>query len=224
MGSVRRCRALRGSPEDLRDGRAPVKSRRVFSNRPTGYNATGKGEDGMKIGLLALAGMVAAGAASAADVSKYSSVNDKKTCAYKEVKASDEGPDSCEYRCAGPVAGVSTRLLSCYDYEHLFIGIDGRSYSTWGAMVAVGTFSGLANKNGVVEWIFAPGAPSRAALKGLIVRFQGTDPENKSRNALAVFSLAAGQVCWKGNYPTNAAARAAVEGAPCKSPLTVETP
>lgn len=180
------------------------------------------------IGYLALAAAIATGgAAGAADaISRYASVNDKKTCAYKHNKASNDGPESCEFACKGPVAGVSTKLLSCYDYEHLFVEVDGKSWSTWGPMLAVGSFSGLANKNGMVEWVFADGAePSRASLKGLIVRFQGVEAEsNKSRNALAVISLKAGQVCWKGNYPTNEAARAAVDGAACQGPLTEEKP
>lgn len=177
-----------------------------------------------KIAILALAGALAAtGGAWAGDVSRYSSVNDKKLCAYKHSKASDAGPESCEFSCRGPVAGVSTKLLSCYDYDHLYVRVDGRSYSTWGAMLAVGGFSGLANKNGVVEWVFAQGGePSRDTLKGLIVRFQGVDQDNKGRNALAVFSLKPGEICWKGNYPANEAARAAVDGAACQTALTAE--
>ena len=180
----------------------------------------------MRTGFLALAFALAGGVAQAADVSKYSSVNDRKTCVYKHSKASDEEPGSCEFLCNGPVAGVSTRLLSCYDYEHLFVKIDGKSFSTWGAMTSVGGFSGLANKNGMVEWVFDDGSkPSRTNLKGLIVRFQGVDSErNKSRNALAVFSLKAGAICWKGNHQTNNAARAALDGAPCRTPLTDESP
>lgn len=176
-----------------------------------------------KIAILAVAGgLGAAVGAQAADISRYSSVNDKKLCVYKHSKASDDGPESCEFSCKGPVAGVSTKLLSCYDYEHLFVQIDGRSLSTWSAMLAVGGFSGLANKNGTVEWVFAPGAPSRA-IKGLIVRFQGVDQDNKGRNALSVFSLKPGEICWKGNYPGNEAARAAVDGAACQTPLTEES-
>ena len=177
------------------------------------------------ITILALAGVLgAAGGAQAADVSRYSSVNDKKLCAYKHSRASDEGPESCEFSCKGPVAGVGTKLLSCHDYDHLFVQLDGRSYSTWGAMLAVGGFSGLANKNGVVEWVFAPGEPSREKLKGLIVRFQGVDQDNKGRNALSVFSLKSGEICWKGNYPGNEAARAAVDGAACQDALKAEEP
>ncbi len=179
-----------------------------------------------RIAILVLAGALgAAGGAQASDASRYSSVNDKKACVYKHTKASDDGPESCEFSCKGPVAGVSTRLLSCYDYDHLFVQIDGKSYSTWGAMLAVGGFSGLANKNGVVEWVFAAGGePSRERLKGLIVRFQGVDQDNKGRNALAVFSLKSGEICWKGNYPANDAARAAIDGAPCKDELKAEEP
>ncbi len=176
--------------------------------------------------VSAVCGLGLAQRASAADVSRYTSVNDRKACRYTEVKASQDGPDSCEFRCDGPVAGVKTKLLSCYDYEHLFVQLDGKSYSTWGAMTSVGGFSGLANKNGVVEWVFDAGAPpSRASLLGLIVRFQGVVSETgKSRNALAVFSLRPGRICWKGNYPANEAARAALDGAACQSPLPEEQP
>jgi len=178
-----------------------------------------------RFGILALAGAVVTGGAQAADVSKYTSVNDKRACVYTHSKASDDGPESCEFLCKGPVAGVGTRLLSCYDYEHLFVRLDGKSYSTWGPMLAVGGFSGLANKNGMVEWMFSGGAePTRASLKGLIVRFQGVDQNNKGRNALAVISLKPGQICWKGNFPTNEAARAALDDASCQGPLTEEKP
>jgi hypothetical protein len=165
--------------------------------------------------------------AQAADfVSRYTQVNDRKACRYTESKASNDDPASCEYSCAGPVAGVRTRLLSCSDYEHLFVQLDGGSYSTWGPMVAVGAFSGLANKTGMVEWAFSPGGrPSRDNLEGLIVRFQGTDSETgKNRNALAVISLRAGQICWKGNFATNEAARAALATDGCKEELKPEKP
>jgi len=178
-----------------------------------------------RIGILLCAGVLSASPSLAADVSKYSSVNDKKACAYTFNKASDAGPESCQYSCKGPVAGVSTKLLSCYDYEHLLVKLDGKSWSTWGAMMAVGGFSGLANNNGMVEWVFAAGAaPSRASLKALIVRFRGVGKDNKDHNALAVISLKPGEICWKGNYPANEAARAAVDGAACQSPLTEEKP
>ncbi|MFT4097591.1 MAG: hypothetical protein QM651_10740 [Rhodoblastus sp.] len=177
-----------------------------------------------RIGFAALAGVLAGSVAQAADLSRYTSVNDKKACAYAHSKAGDDGPESCEFSCKGPVAGVSTKLLSCSDYEHLFVKLDGRSYSTWQAMTAVGGFSGLANKNGMVEWVFAGGAaPSRGSLKGLIVRFQGADAgSGKSRNALTVIALTPGEPCWKGNYPTNEAARAALDEARCQSPLAEE--
>ena len=174
---------------------------------------------------VATAGFAAsyACAALAADVSRYTRVNDRVACDFTQSKASKDGPESCEYVCAGPVAGVRTKLLSCYDYEHLLVEADGKWLSTWAAMTQVGGFSGLANKNGTVEWVFAAGGePARASLKGLIARFQGVDAESdKSRNALAVISLRPGEICWKGNYPTNDAARAAIDGA-CKGPLAEE--
>ena len=174
--------------------------------------------------ILALAGALgAAGGGQGGGGLRYLRGEDKKTCAYTHSKASDAGPESCEFSCEGPVAGVRTKLLSCADYDHLYVQVDGKSYSTWDAMLAVGRFSGLANKNGMVEWVFAPGgAPSREKLNGLIVRFQGVDQDNKGRNALAVFSLKPGEICWKGNYPANEAARAAVDGAACRSLMTEE--
>ncbi len=45
-----------------------------------------------------------------ADFSVYTKVNDKKTCQYKETKGDDSGPDSCEYICDGPFAGVKTNV------------------------------------------------------------------------------------------------------------------
>ena len=171
--------------------------------------------------VLALAGASPALAAG----STYTSVNDRKLCTYKETKASANNPESCEFLCQGPTAGVRTKLLSCHDYEHLFIDIDGKSYSTWTAMLEVGTFSGIANKNGLVEWVFSSGPQhSRDNLAGLIVRFQGSDSDNHSRNALAVFSLKPREICWKGNYSTNDAARIALEREPCKSALAPEKP
>ena len=181
------------------------------------------------ISALGLAAVLScwAGAASVAaeNLSVYTSVNDRKACSYKKTEASKDGPESCEFRCDGPAPGVKTKLLSCYDYEHLFVGIDGKSYSTWEAMVSVGNFSGLANKSGVVEWVFAAGAKKdRANLKGLIVRFQGSDSESRSQNALAVFSLKPGGICWKGNFASNEAARAAVDDGACRAPLAADRP
>lgn len=177
--------------------------------------------------MAALAGASVLGGgcmALAADTARYTRVNDRKACHFTQAKASNDGPESCEYVCAGPVPGVRTKLLSCYDYEHLKFEIDGKWFSTWAAMTAVGGMSGLGNKQGLVEWDFAPGAAGRAGLKGLIVRFSGIDGESRPKNALSVFSLKAGEICWKGNYPTNEAARAAIDGAACKGELTPEKP
>lgn len=173
-----------------------------------------------------LAVAVCAPARGADFVSRYTQVNDRKACKYTESKASNDGPASCQYSCAGPVAGVRTRLLSCYDYEHLYVGLDGKWYSTWTAMLAVGGMSGLGNRKGVVEWAFAPGstASGRDQLEGLIVRFSGADADNRPKNALSVFSLRPGRICWKGNFPTNEAARAALATEGCKEELKPEKP
>ncbi len=155
---------------------------------------------------------------------QYTKANDKARCQYREEKGGTAGPDSCEFVCDGPVAEVKTKLLSCYDYEHLFFRIDGNWYSTWNAMTQVGGFSGLANKNGIIEWVFSTEkAPTREALQGLIVRFAGTGEDNQSRNALSVFSLHKGDICWKGNYADNESARQALFTAACKEKLAPVT-
>jgi|WetSurMetagenome_2_1015567.scaffolds.fasta_scaffold235603_1 hypothetical protein len=165
-------------------------------------------------------------AAPAQSSSQYTKVNDRAACQFKEDKADEQGPGSCEFLCNGPVAGVKTRLLSCYDYEHLYFQIDGNWYSTWSAMTKVGGMSGLGNKNGLVEWVFDGEKPTaRSDLQGLVVRFNGTDGESgKAGQALAVFSLQKGGVCWKGNYADNGAARAAVREAKCQEALAPEKP
>lgn len=158
--------------------------------------------------------------------SKYTRVNDRAACQYKEDKGEGGEPASCEFLCNGPVDGVKTRLLSCYDYEHLHFQIDGNWYSTWNAMLKVGGMSGLGNKNGLVEWVFDGEKPAaRRDLQGLVARFNGTNAEtSKTEQALAVFGLQKGGVCWKGNYADNAAARAAVREAKCQETLEPEQP
>jgi hypothetical protein len=148
----------------------------------------------------------------------YSWVNDRKLCRYKEIKG-----DSCEFLCDGPVAGVRTKLLSCADYEHLFFELDGKWYSTWEAMLQVGGFSGLANKQGLVEWVFRPKGNNQAReLRGLIVRFSGTNQNGQTKNALSVFSLSHERVCWNGNFPDNLSARQALREDNCLNKLGVE--
>lgn len=158
-----------------------------------------------------------------ADVSIYSKVDDKTVCKYKEIKGTDEGPESCEFLCNTPIVGVSTKLLSCYDYQHLFFEIDGRWYSTWNAMTQVGGFSGLGNKQGIVEWVMnSKENKKRESLKGLIVRFNGTDQNSKYKEALAVFGLQKDEVCWKGNFSSNQSARQGLKGK-CKEILKPES-
>jgi hypothetical protein len=158
--------------------------------------------------------------------SKYTKVNDRAACQYKEDAGNEgEGPGSCELLCNGPADGVKTRLLSCSDYDHLFFQIDGNWYSTWSAMTKLGGMAGLANEKGLVEWVFDGEKPTaRRDLQGLIVRFKGggVEPGAKPQQALAVFSLQKGGVCWKGNYTDNAAARDAVREAKCQETLAPE--
>jgi hypothetical protein len=169
----------------------------------------------------------AAFAASPGLQSVYGKITDGPECAY-EQSATEE--NDILYDCPGPVAEVRTLLHRGDDWDHLYLTIDSRRYSLWEPMVAVGTWSGIGNKQGVVEWLFVAGKPrSRAKLKALIVRFDGTvlnaDGDVKgTRSQLAVFDLTKGKLCWKGNFANNAWARKAATSGVCKSGMRVSEP
>lgn len=177
---------------------------------------------------LPIAALVAATAAQAApSLSIYTKLADSNECA-AEISALAGSGGGEAYDCPGPVANVGTLLLTGSDWDHLHLLIDGKQYSLWEPMVAVGSWSGLGNKQGIAEWRFSGKKPrSRASLQAFIVRFEGTvmgsDGNAKgTRSQLAVFGLTPGKICWKGNYATNAAARKAATGAPCQKMLTAE--
>jgi hypothetical protein len=174
--------------------------------------------------------LLCANAASAAPPklqSVYGKITDGSDCAY-EVSATED--NDLMYDCPGPVADVRTLLHRGADWDHLYVFVDGQRFSLWEPMVSVGAWSGVGNKKGVVEWLFAPGKPrSRAKLKAFIVRFEGTrlnaDGEAGGTNSqLAVFDLNAGNLCWKGNFADNASARKAAVNADCKAPLVPSEP
>jgi hypothetical protein len=166
-------------------------------------------------------------AASPGLQSVYGEITEGPDCAYEQSATEEK---DILYDCPGPVADVRTLLHRGDDWDHLYLLMDGHRYSLWEPMVAVGTWSGVGNKKGVVEWLFVAGKPrSRAKLKALIVRFDGTvlnaDGEAKgTRSQLAMFDLSEGNLCWKGNFANNAAARKAVVNAACKSSLTESEP
>jgi hypothetical protein len=159
--------------------------------------------------------------------SVYSKITDGPECAY-EQSATEE--NDILYDCPGPVADVRTLLHRGDDWDHLYLTIDGARYSLWEPMVAVGTWSGVGNKKGLVEWLFVAGKPrSRASLKSLIVRFEGTILNTDgdamgTRSQLAVFDLTKGGLCWKGNFAENTAARKATKHGVCKSEITLSEP
>lgn len=173
---------------------------------------------------LAVAPPVVNAAGAAAFDSEYTTVNDKARCQFKEEPSQNGEPESCRFLCDGPLPGLKTLLLSCHDWEHLYFHTDGKWYSTWSAMTKVGGFSGIGNKKGLVEWVFDARRPrTRHALQGLIVRFQGVKGDGETTgNALSVFSLREGDICWIGNYADNVSARAALGEAECREPLTPE--
>ena len=177
---------------------------------------------GGPLGLLLCANAALAAPSSLQPV--YGKITDGPDCAY-EQSATEE--NDILYDCPGPVSGVRTLLHRGGDWDHLSLLIDDQRYSLWEPMVAVGSWSGVGNKKGVVEWLFAAGKPrNRAALKALIVRFEGTilnaDGDTKgTRSLLAVFDLSAGRLCWKGNFANNTAARKAATNAACKSGLSL---
>lgn len=177
--------------------------------------------------LPLLCGSIAAQAAPAKLHSVYGKITDGPDCAY-EQSATEE--NDLMHDCPGPTGGVRTMLHRGADWDHLYVLIDGRRYSLWGPMVAVGTWSGVGNKNGLVEWLFTDrNRRDRAQLHGLIVRFEGTALNANgdaagTRSALAVFNLIAGKLCWIGNFKTNQEARKAARSTACKAPLSVSEP
>lgn len=180
---------------------------------------------GFALGLSVCA--TVASAAQPTLQSVYGKITDGPDCAY-EQSATEE--NDILYDCPGPVSGVRTLLHRGGDWDHLYLFIDGQRFSLWEPMVAVGTWSGVGNKKGIVEWLFANGKPrSRSNLVGLIVRFEGTvlnknGDATGTRSQLAVFDLNAGAYCWKGNFAGNAAARRAVTTATCKAILEATEP
>lgn len=187
-------------------------------------------ERSILIGCFGIGAFLCASAVSAAPASLqsvYGKIIAGTNCAY-EQSAIEE--DDILYDCPGPVQGVRTLLHRGGDWDHLSLFIDGARYSLWEPMVAVGSWSGLGNKKGVVEWLFTQGKPrNRATLKAFIVRFEGTrinaDGEARGTNSqLAVFDLSLGALCWKGNFASNVAAREAVTGGACKTMLEASEP
>jgi hypothetical protein len=158
----------------------------------------------------------------------YTKLSDAKTCQFSQDAPANEEPQSETYVCPGPVKGIETRLLRGDDYDHLYLKIDGRAYSLWSPMVAVGAFAGMANADGTSEWVFTGGkAKGRANVTGLIVRFRGTSMNSdgmpgRTQSQLSVISLIKDKICWKGNFATNAQARAALAQSPCKNMLEAE--
>jgi hypothetical protein len=165
--------------------------------------------------------------AAAPQTSIYTRLTNSNICAVEVSALAEEGGDE-KYDCPGPVANVGTLLHRGADWDHLYLRIDGQQYSLWEPMVAVGSWSGFGNKNGLAEWRFVGGKPkTRATLTTFIVRFEGTmlDKDGNgagTRSRLAVFGLTPGSLCWKGNYVDNVSARKAAVSAPCMTMLTPE--
>jgi hypothetical protein len=179
------------------------------------------------LAVFALAISASAQAVPAKLQSVYGKVFDAPGCKVEKDEGGENGPASEEYDCPGPVAGVRTILLTGSDWDNLTLVMDKKNYSLWEPMVAVGSFSGVGNRQGTIEWLFAPGKPrNRTRLKALIVRFEGAvmgDDGNfkGGRSQLAVFDLTAGKPCWRGNFDDNVAARTAAESGQCQAPLQV---
>jgi hypothetical protein len=163
--------------------------------------------------------------------SVYGKVFDAPGCKVEKFNMRDEAePEGEAHNCPGPVSGVRTEYSFGGDWNPLTLIIDQKNYSLWEPMVEVGGFSGVGNRQGTIEWLFAPGKPrNRARLKALIVRFEGSvmgEDGNISggRSQLSVIDLTPGKLCWRGNFNDNVSARKAAESGECKKPLEVETP
>jgi hypothetical protein len=172
-----------------------------------------------------------AGAAPAKLQPVYGKVFDAPGCKVEKFNMRDEAePEGEAHDCPGPISGVRTEYAVGGDWNPLTLTIDKKNYSLWSPMVKVGSFSGVGNKTGTIEWLFAPGKPrNRARLKALIVRFEGGVMNEDgnftgSRSQLSVIDLTPGKLCWRGNFDTNAAAREAAENGQCKELIEIEAP
>lgn len=156
----------------------------------------------------------------------YTKLFDAPGC--MEQKGPEEGSEKQLYECPGPIPGVLTQLLTGSDWDHVYLLIDGQKYSLWGPMTKVGSWSGVSNPKGLVEWGFAAGKPkTRANLNSFIIRFSGTQIADdgmtqKQRSQLSVFGLQKGRICWRGNAADNAQARAFARSAICKEVVQPE--
>jgi len=148
-------------------------------------------------------------------ISAYSKVADKSSCQYQEQKDEEGETTSCTYRCNGPVEGISTQLDSCEDYDNFAVLIGDKRFSTWEQMTKVGGFAGLGNEKSIVEWLGRPVAQGFADPFALIVRFNGTDENQKTRSRLAVFGIEKDALCFKGLVKDNVAARKMADTGAC---------
>lgn len=150
----------------------------------------------------------------------YSKVDDKKTCDYKKQERDKSGPGFYEFICDGPIKSIKTKFIAS-EHDVLYFKIDDKWYDTQHQMSEVGWFARLGNEKGIVEWVFnSKNIQNRDNLVGLIIRFNGTDENYINKSAVSVYGLKKDEICWKGNFQTNEAARKAVANKKCKEILT----
>jgi hypothetical protein len=162
--------------------------------------------------------------ASAKFISTYTSVNDQKTCSYQEEMNSSSEIVGCTYRCAGPAEGLGTELYTCNDYDHFYVVLSGKKYSTWGQMASVGGFGALGNEKGLVEWIARNEGHAVKDPIAMIVRFSGQkdDGSFKINSRLAVYGIEGSSICFKGLAKDNVTARQLAYTGACKEKLSAE--
>lgn len=132
----------------------------------------------------------------------YQKITDEKTCVKTEALESDEGPGYIEYKCNGPVEGISITYLTGSDWDNLDLTVGDKTYSFWNQIVATGSFAGFGNYSGIIEWVGKKGAQGFIEPVGLIIRFNGTHLDVNGNgigvSQLAVYGIKDQEVCFKG--------------------------
>lgn len=144
----------------------------------------------------------------ATSISTYTKINDQASCRYREFTEPSGAMKGCAYHCVGPVQDVSTHLFTCGDWDHLWVQIGEKRYSTWRQMITAGNFAGFSNKKGVVEWVGIATKKGFSHPFAMIVRFMGSNSDGEPNHSkLFVYGIEKGALCFKAETRSNKEAR-----------------